>query len=102
MQKYFISTEDLNNKIITGDDVFHIKNVMRSRIGDLIMVCDQKSTFIVKINNISNAEVSYEIVEEKIGKTVEVEIRLVEDGRRFEDSFVDIEKFINMDLTIED
>ena len=68
MQKYFISTEDLNNKIITGDDVFHIKNVMRSRIGDLIMVCDQKSTFIVKINNISNAEVSYEIVEEKIGK----------------------------------
>lgn len=43
-----------------------------------------------------------QLIEEKIGKTVEIEVRHVEEGRYFEDSFVDIEKLIQMDLTIED
>lgn len=38
----------------------------------------------------------------KTGKTIEIEVRHVEEGRRFEDSFVDIEKLIQMDITIED
>ena len=41
-------------------------------------------------------------IEEKIGKTVAVEVRHVEDGHRFEDSFVDIEKVIHMEITVED
>ena len=42
------------------------------------------------------------LIEEKIGKTIEIEVRHVEEGHRFEDSFVDIEKLVQMDLTIED
>lgn len=42
------------------------------------------------------------LIEDKIGKTIEIEVRHVEEGRRFEDSFVDIEKLVQMDLTIED
>ncbi len=42
------------------------------------------------------------LIEEKIGKTIEIETHCVEPGRRFEDSFVDIEKMVQMDLTIED
>ena len=42
------------------------------------------------------------LIEEKIGKTMMIEVRQVEEGRRFEDSFVDIEKMVHMDLTIED
>ena len=42
------------------------------------------------------------LIEDKIGKTIEIEVRHVEEGRRFEDSFVDIEKLIQMDITIED
>ena len=42
------------------------------------------------------------LIEEKVGKTMEIEVRHVEEGRRFEDSFVDIEKLVHMDLTIED
>ena len=42
------------------------------------------------------------LIQEKIGKTVEIEVRHVEEGRRFEESFVDIEKLVHMDLTIED
>ena len=43
-----------------------------------------------------------ELIEQKIGKRVPVEVRQVESGRHFEDSFVDIEKLIQMDITIED
>ena len=42
------------------------------------------------------------LIADKIGKAIEVEVRHVEEGRRFEDSFVDIEKLIQMDITIED
>lgn len=42
------------------------------------------------------------LIEEKIGKTVELEVRQVENGGRFEDSFVDIEKLIHMEITVED
>ena len=66
MQKYFISEEDFANNKITSDDVFHIKNVMRGKIGDEILVgCNGKS-YLAKISKISN-EVNFEIIEEKIG-----------------------------------
>ncbi len=42
------------------------------------------------------------LIENRIGKKVEVEVRHVEEGRRFEDTFVDIEKKINMEITVED
>ena len=42
------------------------------------------------------------LIEDKIGKTVEIEVRQMEDGQRFEDHFVDIEGLICMDITVED
>jgi len=42
------------------------------------------------------------LIEEKIGKQIEVEVRSVERGGRFEDSFVDLEKLIHMEITVED
>lgn len=42
------------------------------------------------------------LIEDRIGKKVEVEVRHVEEGRHFEDTFVDIEKKINMEITVED
>ncbi len=42
------------------------------------------------------------LIENKIGKKVEVEVRHVEEGRHFEDTFVDIEQKINMEITVED
>ena len=41
-------------------------------------------------------------IEQKTGKKVKVEVRKVEQGRQFDDSFVDIEKLIHMDIEIED
>lgn len=42
------------------------------------------------------------LIEQRIGKKVEVEVRQVEEGRHFEDTFIDIEKKINMEIIVED
>lgn len=39
------------------------------------------------------------LIEEKIGKQVDIEVRQLEEGRRFEDSFVDLENLIHMEIT---
>lgn len=42
------------------------------------------------------------LIANRIGKTVAVDIRQVDEGRHFEDSFVDIEKMIHMEVVVED
>ena len=42
------------------------------------------------------------LIEQRIGKKVEIDVRCVEEGRHFEDTFVDIEQKINMEITVED
>lgn len=66
----------------------------------LIVLPDEVSAGVVGTD--SHKEELQNLIEEKIGKTVTIEVRYVEEGRRFEDSFVDIEKVVHMDLTIED
>lgn len=43
-----------------------------------------------------------QIIREQIGKEIEIDVRYVEEGRSFEDSFVDIQNLINMEITVED
>lgn len=43
-----------------------------------------------------------DLIEERIGKAVTLDIRSVEEGRHFEESFVDIEKVVRMEITVED
>lgn len=42
------------------------------------------------------------LIATKIGKSMEIEVRKVEEGRKFEDNFVDIERVIHMEITVED
>lgn len=67
MQKYFIDECDFNNNEITSDDVFHIRNVMRNKIGDNILIGFNNKTYLAEIISISSDKVKYEIIEEKIG-----------------------------------
>ena len=69
MQKYFISHDNLKSQIIDGDDAFHIIKVMRSRIGDEILVSDQNKTFLAKIKSFDSNKVLFEIIEEKTNIT---------------------------------
>lgn len=67
MQKYFIDESDFNNNEITSNDVFHIRNVMRNKIGDKILIGCNNKTYLAEIISISSDKVKYEIIEEKIG-----------------------------------
>lgn len=66
----------------------------------LIVLPDEVSAGVV--GTVAHKEEIQRLIEDKIGKTVEIEVRHVEEGRRFEDSFVDIEKVVHMDLTIDE
>lgn len=67
MQKYFISENELENKMILGDDAFHIKTVMRGRPGDCLLVSSGKETFMAEITEILDRKICFEIKERVIG-----------------------------------
>lgn len=66
----------------------------------LIVLPDEISASVVGKD--SHKQELSELIERKIGKAVDIEVRQVEQGRRFDDSFVDVEKLIHMDITIEE
>lgn len=42
------------------------------------------------------------IIENTIGKSVELEVRLLEDNVSFEEAFTDVEQYVKMEITVED
>lgn len=79
MQKYFISSSDLIKNIILGDDVFHIKNVMRGRIGDHIIVSDEQQEYLVEITAIEKNKVKFDILKERHNQNeLPVEVCLIQ------------------------
>ena len=72
MQRYFINKNQINNNIITitGDDVHHIKTVMRMRINEKVLVCDEDKTYLCSILNITNT------VEVEIIETLDVDVEM--------------------------
>lgn len=66
----------------------------------LVVLPDELSASVVASPE-HKAEI-VQLIAEKIGKSVEIDVRQVEEGRRFEDNFVDIENLIHMEITVED
>ena len=58
MSKFFIKDNQMENEIIKiqGQDVKHIKNVLRQKIGDEIIICnsDKEKNFLCNITKIEN------------------------------------------------
>lgn len=66
MNRFFVSDNDIKDNIVTikGDDIKHIKNVLRLKENDKISVCDNKDNeYIVEINSISSEGVLGKIIE---------------------------------------
>ena len=67
MRKFFVNSENIKeNKVnILGNDVNHIKNVLRLKIGDQIQICNQETSenYICEIIEIDNKCVETEILE---------------------------------------
>lgn len=66
MQRYFISEKQINNDYIkiVGEDVHHLKNVLRVSCGDSILCCNgQGMDYLTQIRMVSSQEVECEIIE---------------------------------------
>lgn len=66
----------------------------------LIVLPDEVSA--AAVGTAEHKEEIERLIEEKIGKQIDIEVRQLEEGRRFEDSFVDLENLIHMEITVED
>lgn len=68
MPRFFVKNEQIKGTTIEilGEDVKHIKNVLRKQIGDNIEICDQdtEKSYICKIEKIENESILTSIVEE--------------------------------------
>ena len=78
-----------NGRLSYGDD-------------NLLMIVFQEEFAYERAKLDSSMEELKTIIEERIGKEVEIQVTLNESGRRFEDSFVDIEKLILTQIELED
>ena len=63
MQRYFVQEKNGNQLFLENDDIHHIRNVMRNKIGDLIECIHNKELYICKIEDTSSNKVL--IVEKK-------------------------------------
>jgi len=81
MPKFFVKGEQVNNNevYILGEDVNHIKNVLRMKVGDTFNVCDESCSenYLVKINNFDREKIVcsiQEIIEISCESNVKVHI----------------------------
>lgn len=65
-----------------------------------IIVEDEMNESLLNTRN--HKEELEDMISKKIGKLIEIEIRRLETGRSFEENYVDIQKLIHMEVTVED
>ena len=66
MPKFFVPKENISDTeiLITGEDVLHIKRVLRMREGEEIMLCDSKGyDYRTEISEIGDKEICCDILE---------------------------------------
>ncbi len=67
MRKFFVKSNQIHNKSIEiiGEDVNHIKNVLRLEKDEVIKICDSDNSinYICKINELSKDDIICEIIE---------------------------------------
>ena len=68
MPRFFVKNEQIRGTTIEilGEDVKHIKNVIRKQIGDNLEICDQdtRKSYMCKIEKIENENILANIIEE--------------------------------------
>lgn len=81
MPKFFVKQEQIKEDtiIIIGQDVNHIKKVLRGKIGDELQICNSQNgeNFLCEIENINNEDILCKIkekIEEKVESNIEVTI----------------------------
>lgn len=81
MPKFFVSSQAIKGKqiYVIGEDVNHIKNVLRKKIGDTLTICNQEEAidYLCEITNLKEKEIQCMILEEiktKVESNIQVSI----------------------------
>lgn len=78
MPRFFVKTEQIREKeiIIIGEDVKHIKNVLRKQIGDNLEICNQETgkTYKCQISDIEEQQIINRIIEEISSKEDKIKV----------------------------
>ena len=69
MQKFFITLDEFESKMLTKDTSFQLINVLRSKVNDQFLVGVIDKTYLVQISKIENKNVAFEVIEEKTGNS---------------------------------
>ena len=68
MPRFFVKADQVRDTeiIIIGEDVKHIKNVLRKQIGDIVEICNQETekAYKCEISNLSEEQIKSKIIEE--------------------------------------
>ena len=68
MPRFFVKNEQVKEStiVIIGEDIKHIKNVLRKQIGDNIEICDKdsKKSYICEIEKIGDKNILTKIIKE--------------------------------------
>lgn len=67
MQKFFISLEEFQKGVLSGETAFQIKNVLRSQVGNQFLLGVEPYTYLGEIIAIENKEIKFRVVEEVTG-----------------------------------
>ncbi|MDE7213876.1 MAG: 16S rRNA (uracil(1498)-N(3))-methyltransferase, partial [Anaeroplasmataceae bacterium] len=67
MQKFFISSQELDSKCLSKDISYQIKNVLRGKVKDRFLIGIDGKTFLAEITEIGNKDVKFRVVEEVAG-----------------------------------
>ena len=72
MRKFFVENKNINGNIIIidGQDVNHIKNVLRLNVGERIKICDKDNVknYVSEIVKIENEIIECKVLEEVLGE----------------------------------
>ena len=72
MRKFFVENKNINGNviIIDGQDVNHIKNVLRLNVGERIKICDKDNVknYVSEIVKIENEIIECKVLEEVLGE----------------------------------
>ena len=78
MPRFFVKNEQIKDETIEiqGEDVKHIKNVLRKQIGDNIEICDQNTgkSYICGIEKIENESILTNIIKELQGYNDKIKV----------------------------
>ena len=84
MQRYFTKTKEDDNLLIAKEDLHHIKNVMRNKIGDQIECIYKEELYICKIESLDSQKVkiiSKEEEKNELKTNITIAIALVKEQK---------------------